>query len=171
MFKGKNEVEEYPEDFDGVFKFTNATDEDFVTLWNNKEYTYPAGKTVPMVIANESLENIQQIRKYFAKRLAEREYLKSKDFKKIANGIKNSSGMSGATAVQSSYNESELQPWIDECLKPLEIGRQKVRTIPDEVLNVASKAIGGGNKENPYPAVDLNETFKEENEKLLPKRR
>lgn len=170
MFKGKNEVEEYPEDFDGVFKFTNATDEDFTTLWNNKEYTYPAGKTVPMVIANEPLENIQQIRKYFAKRLAEREYLKSKGFSKIANGIKNSTGLSGATAIQSSYDERDLQPWIDECLKPLELGTQKVKSRPAEELEVAGKALGGGNKENPYPAVDLNETFKEENEKLLARR-
>lgn len=166
--KGKNEVEDYGEDFDGVFRFTNATDEDFVTLWNNKEYTYPAGKTVPMVIANESLENIQQIRKYFAERLAKREFLKSKNFIKISNGIKDT--MAGRYVIPSSYNESELQPWIDECLKPLEIGRQKVKEIPEERLNVTAKAIGSGSKENPFPAVDLNETFKEDNEILLSKR-
>ncbi len=168
MFKGKNEVEDYPENFDGVFKFTNATDEDFTTLWNNKEYTYPAGKTVPMVIANESLENIQQIRKYFAKRLAEREYLNSKDFNKISNGLKDKDGIK--RVIPSSYNESELQPWIDECLKPLDPGFQKVKSVPEENLKVAGKVIGGGNKENPYPAVDLRETFKESNEQLLAKR-
>lgn len=163
--KGKNEVEDYGEDFDGVFRFTNATDEDFVTLWNNKEYTYPAGKTVPMVIANESLENIQQIRKYFAKRLAEREYFKSKDFKGIRNGIKDKDA--GRHVIASSYDEKSLQPWIDSCLKPLEIGRAKVIEVPDEKLNVIAKAIGSGSKENPYPPVDLNETFKEDNEVLL----
>src|SRR6266853_2493591 len=113
----KNEVEDYPEDFDGVFKFTNATDEDFKTLWNNNEYTYPAGKTVPMIIANTTLEEIQQIRKYFAKRLAEREFFKTKGFKKISNGTANPNG--GGTLVPSMFNESALQPWIDECLKPL----------------------------------------------------
>lgn len=166
--KGKNEVEDYGDDFDGVFRFTNATEEDFVTLWNNKEYTYPAGKTVPMVIANESLENIQQIRKYFAKRLAEREYFKSKGFMKISNGIKDT--MAGRYVIPSSYDEKALQPWVDECLKPLEIGKQQVHSVPEERLNVAAKAIGSGNKENPYPPVDLNDEFKEENELLLAKR-
>lgn len=48
------------ETFDGVFKFTNATDEDFAVLWNNKEYVYPANTSCPMVIANESAENIDR---------------------------------------------------------------------------------------------------------------
>lgn len=162
----KNEVEDYPEDFDGVFKFTNATDEDFVTLWNNKEYTYPAGKTVPMVIANATLEEIQQIRKYFAKRLAEREYFKTKDFKNIKNGIKDKEA--GRHVIPSMFNEEVLQPWVNECLKPLPVGRASVKEIPEEELSLkGSKALGTGTKENPFPTVDLNGTFKEENEKLL----
>lgn len=165
QLKGKNEVEEYADNFDGVFRFTNATDEDFVTLWNNKEYTYPAGRTVPMVIANSSLEEIQQIRKYFAKRLAEREFFKSKEFKSMRNGIKDKDA--GRHVVASTYNEAELQPWIDECLNPLAEGRATVKVIPEEKLNVVARAIGSGNKENPYPSVDLNETFKESNEELL----
>lgn len=167
-FKGKNEIEDYGDDFDGIFKFTNATSEDFVTLWNNKEYTYPAMKTVPMIIAGESLENIQQIRKYFAKRLAEREYLKSKGFIKIQNGIKDTNA--GRYVIPSSYDEKELQPWIDQCLTPLEIGRAKVHEIPEERLNVVAKAIGSGVKDNPFPPVDLNQEFIKENEEMLSKR-
>lgn len=166
MRKLKNEVEEYPDDFDGVFRFTNDTDEDFTTLWNNKEYTYPAGKTVPMVIANSTLEEIQQIRKYFAKRLAEREFFKSKGFNNMKNGTPNRS--TGTNAVPSMYNEEVLQPWIDSCLKPLPIGRATVKQVPDQELPIkGSKALGSGNKDNPYPSTDLNAEFKESNEELL----
>ena len=162
----KNEVEDYPEDFDGVFKFTNATDEDFTTLWNNKEYTYPAGKTVPMIIANATLEETQQIRKYFAKRLAEREYFKSKEYNKVKNGTPNPNG--GGTLVPSMFNEKVLQPYIDQCLTPLPEGRAKIadRKTP-EIETKGTKPLGTGTKENPYPKVDLNSEFKEENEKLL----
>ncbi len=165
--KGKYEVEDYGDDFDGVFRFTNATDEDFIFLWNNKEYIYPAGKTVPMVIADESLERIQSIRKMAAKRLAEREFFKSKDFNKSKNGIKD--GMAGRYVIASSYDEKLLQPWVDDCLKPLETGRAIVKKIPEEKLNVVAKAIGSGSKDSPFPTVDLNETFKESNEELLAK--
>ena len=164
----KNEVEEYPEGFEGVFYFTNATDEDFVTLWNNKEYTFPKKKTVPMIIANEPLENIQQIRKYFAKRLAEREFFKSKDFTKSKNGIVNAG--SGSNMVASSYDERLLQPWIDECLEELPRAKPIIRNLPEEKLNVVAKAIGSGTKDNPYPSTDLNAEFKESNEELLSKR-
>lgn len=165
----KNEVEEYPEGFEGVFYFTNATDEDFTTLWNNKEYTYPKGTTVPMIISNEPLENVQQIRKYFAKRLAEREFFKSKDFTKTRNGVVNASG--GGNMVASMYDEKVLQPWVDQCLEPLPRAKAIVKSRPDETLNVkASKAIGSGSKENPYPATDLNAEFQESNAQLLAQR-
>lgn len=167
--KGKYELEDYGDDFDGVFRFTNATSEDFIFLWNNKEYIYPAGKTVPMIIADESLERIQSIRKMAAKRLAEREYFKTKEFMKAKNGLKDS--MAGRFVIASSYDEKLLQPWVDECLKPLEIGRATIRNVPEEQLNVIAKAIGSGNKENPFPPIDLNAEFKESNEELLAKSR
>ena len=165
----KNEVEDYPEDFDGVFRFTNATDEDFTTLWNNKEYTYPAGKTVPMIIANSTQEETQQIRKYFAKRLAEREFFKSKDFKRIKNGTANPNG--GGTLVPSMFNEGLLQPWVDQCLTPLPVGRATVHSLPAEKLETkGTKPLGTGTKENPFPKVDLNQEFKESNEEMLGQR-
>lgn len=167
MPPNKNEVEEYEVDFDGVFRFTNATDEDFVTLWNNKEYTYPAGQTTPMIIANASLEEIQQIRKYFAKRLAEREFFKTKGFKESRNGLKDKD--MGRNVVASSFNEGQLQPWIDECLKPLPIGKQKVKNLPTEERNIkVTKAIGQGSADGMnFPTTDLNAEFKESNEQML----
>lgn len=167
---GKYEVDQEELDAEkGIFKFTNPTDEDFVFMWNNKEYIYPAQKTVIMFIENESPERVQSIRKMAAKRLAEREYYGSKDFKKISNGLKDPS--MGRNVIQSSIDEQNLQKFIDSCLKPMEMANARVKVLPEEHLNVAGKAIGGGNKENPYPTVDLNETFKEENEKLLAQHR
>ena len=168
MQKLKNEVDEFDPEFDGVFRFTNTSDEDFTTLWNNKEYTYPAGQTVPMIIANESLENIQQIRKYFAKRLAEREYYKTKGFKEVKNGIKNKE--MGRNVVSSGYDEGDLQPFINSCLKPLPEGRQKVKDVPPEERNIkVSKAFSTGDPTNPFPSVDFNSEFQEENKKMLPR--
>ena len=39
-----------PEDFDGVFRFTNFTDEDFTTLWNGQEYNFPKQSRTTMII-------------------------------------------------------------------------------------------------------------------------
>ena len=69
-----------PEDFDGTFRFTNPSEEDFIGEWGSKEYHFPAGKTVPMVMPEYSPIEIQHIRKKFAKNLAEREFYKSKGY-------------------------------------------------------------------------------------------
>jgi hypothetical protein len=168
MKKMKNEVEEYEADFDGVFRFTNNDDEDFITLWNNKEYTYPAGQTVPMIIANESLENIQQIRKYFAERLAEKRFYKTKNFKEARNGVKDKD--MGRNVVATSFDKKLLQPYIDECLKPLPAGKQQVHQIPNEDRNIkVSKSFSTGDPSNLYPSVDLGREFEKENEAMLPK--
>lgn len=166
----KHEVEEYDADFDGIFRFTNATNEDFDFRWNNIIYTYPAGQTVPMIIKNESLENVQQIRKYAAKALAEREFFNTKGFKESRNGLKNKD--MGRNVVASSYNENQLQPWIDQCLKPLPAGKAIVKKLPSEDMQLkASKPIGKGSVDgSQFPVVDLNETFKEDNEKMLKSR-
>lgn len=140
-------------EFDGVFRFTNATDEDFTALWNNKEYTFPAKSTCPMIIEGETQENIQEIRKRFAKRLAEREYFGTKDFLKIANGTKSKDGYKHV--VPSMYNESVLQPWIDQCLEPLPVAKPTVKSRKhdeDSSYKVAKAVNENGN---------LNEEFKD----------
>ena len=62
------------DEFSGVFMFTNPTDKERKYLWNNKEYVFPAESTVPLIIPSETLENIQEIRKRFAYRMAEERF-------------------------------------------------------------------------------------------------
>lgn len=136
-------------DFDGVFRFTNDSDEDFVTLWNNQEYIFPAHKTVKLIIANETLENVQEIRKRFAYRWAVREFYKSKEYfkmSKMGNGL------------PPTFDERILEPMIERCLTPLPEAPIKIRKrVKDSDENyVGSKAIS--DKENP------NFVFREESE-------
>ncbi len=136
-------------DFDGVFRFTNATEEDFIGLWNNKEYTFPAGTCCPIVIPDETLENIQSIRKKWAYKLAVREFYKGKDYTKMSKM---------GNGLPPTYDEKILEPIIQTCLKPLPLAKTKVRAgkKDDESNYKGSKAVSG--KE------DLNYIFREEAE-------
>lgn len=131
---------ELTNDFDGVFRFTNATDEDFSGFWNNKEYVFPAGTCCPMIIANEPLENIQEIRKKFAYKLAVREFYKGKVYAKMSKM---------GNGLPPTFDEKILEPWIEQCLKPLPIAKAKVKEGKrDSERNYkASKAIS--DKDNP----------------------
>lgn len=137
--------------FDGVFRFTNATDEDFTVLWNSKEYKFPAGTSCPMLIANETSENIQEIRKKFAYKLAVREFYKGKVYKDMAK-------MGGG--LPPTFDDKILEPWIDQCLVPLPKAQAIVKEAPKkEVRFKGSKAVSG--KDN------LNEKFKDDEPDVL----
>jgi len=120
-----------PEDFDGTFRFTNWTDEDFIGKWNSKEYAFPAQTTSPIIMLDATPIEIQNIRKKFAKDLAEREFGKSqvyKDFLKRERNVDGSPrgyGMSGA----ASYSLNELTPYIQRCLEPLPEGKVSVTAV------------------------------------------
>lgn len=134
-------------DFDGVFKFTNVTDEDFVAFWNNKEYTFPAKSSCALIIPNEPYENIQEIRKKFAYKLAVREFYKGKEYVKMSKMGK---------GLPPIFDEKILEPMIELCLKPLPMAKVKVKIgkKEDERAYRGSKAVSG--KDN------LNEVFKDE---------
>lgn len=144
-------------DFDGVFRFTNATDEDYSHLWNNEEYFFPAGKTTPMIMPKENLESIQNIRKLFAYDLALREFYKSKDYKaRVKIG----------RATPSVFDEKILEPWITECLKPLPIVKATMRKLKGDDHNYkASKAI----TKDDNPNFEFRNEAKEENIKSVGK--
>jgi hypothetical protein len=109
-----------PSDFDGVFRFSNPSDEDFIGVWGSKEYLFPAGTTVPIVMSEHSPIEIQHIRKKFAKDLAEREWFKSKGYKSLQKqegtmGNRNLSSIHQA----AQYTITDLEPYILKCLEPL----------------------------------------------------
>jgi hypothetical protein len=123
--------------FDGSFKFTNTSKEDFTFLWNNKEYTFPAESSSPMIIAGESLENIQEIRKRAAYKWAVREFFKTKEGKaieKTASGYLN----------PATYSDKILEPFIQQCLNPLPLKAAVVKEgkVAKSKLDGGSKAIG-----------------------------
>jgi hypothetical protein len=133
--------------FGGVFKFTNPTEEDFTVLWNNKEYTFLANTTSPIIISDESLEHIQEIRKKWAYKLAVREFYKGKEYQRLSK-------MGGG--LPPTFDEKILQPLVDKCLTPLPEADAIVRPVKRvELKTRASKAIG--EKEDPSYA------FREEN--------
>jgi len=134
------------ENFDGVFRFSNNSDEDFKVLWNNVEYTFPAKTRSPIIIPNESLENIQAIRKRFAYKWAEREWFKGAEYErmsKMGNGL------------PPTRDDRMLEPLIQQCLDPLPLAKSTSKPGPkNEVKTRATKAVG--------PDDNLNEAFKEE---------
>jgi len=113
------------EEFGGIFYFTNPTKKDRVKLWNNVEYKFPAESTVPLIIRNEPLENIQEIRKRFAKdlaleRLYEGEAVKNREGEVVFDYKKAKEMGNG---LPPTFDEKILEPMIEECLKPLPIAR------------------------------------------------
>lgn len=127
-----------PPDFDGVFRFTNPSKDDFVGQWGGKQYLFPALSTVPLVIQEHSPLEIQHIRKKFARDLAEREFYKSKAYKVMADqegkpGNRTMTGIHQAAA----YTLDDLVPYIQSCLKPLKDSQMLSR--PAERVSVEDK--------------------------------
>lgn len=109
-------------DFNGVFMFTNWTDEDFTGFWNNKEYIFTAKTSSPIIIDDESLKNIQEIRKRFAYKLAQREFYGGKEYDKLVKmGNKSAGGM------PPIFDEKILEPLIEKCLNPLPVVKAVIR--------------------------------------------
>lgn len=135
-----------PENFTGMFYFTNPSSEDFVGKWGNKAYTYPAMKTTPMVIVDATPLEVQNIRKKFAKELAEREFFKSDKYEQMRSteGVRMPNGMINPTMNSMKqanlYSEGDLKGYIQKCLDPLPIAQQSVRDLPkDNIMEKLSR--------------------------------
>ena len=74
----------------------------------------------PLIIADESLQNIQEIRKRFAYRWATKQFYSGKEYDKMKK-------MGGG--IPPTFDEKILEPWIQQCLKPLPIAAIKVKTL------------------------------------------
>lgn len=137
MENKKADVLEYspvlPVDFDGTFRFTNWTDEDFIGKWNSLEYRFPAKTTSPILISDQTPLEIQSIRKHFAKALAEREFFKGRVYEtlRLREGEKDDMGMIKPRGYGMShagvYTIKDLTPFIQKCLEPLQIARAEVK--------------------------------------------
>lgn len=113
-----------PSDFDGVFRFTNSREEEFKAKWGGIEYTFPALKTVPMVIPGATPEEVQHIRKKFAKEWAIEEFAKTPKFAKL-----NDVPPGGTPAL---YTEDDLAPFIQKCLEPLPLAQAALKKMPKD---------------------------------------
>lgn len=126
-----------PADFDGVFRFTNFSKNEFKARWNNVEYTFPALSTTPMVIPGETPEAVQSIRKKFAKELALREFYASPEFIGMQD--------EGKLGTPPLYTDEDLAPYIQRCLEPLPAGTVKTRVLPKDSEERYTKDAKGRN--------------------------
>ncbi len=126
-------VTSLPENFDGVFRFTNPTDKVFIGKWGGKSYSFQPMSTTPMVILDATPLEIQQIRKKFAKDLAVQRFFEGENYKKMIEMEKDKN--SGAPRLNSlhmanTYSEKELETYIQECLRPLPSAKVSVADSP-----------------------------------------
>lgn len=132
-----NEKNVLPVDFDGIFRFTNWTDNEFKARWNNLEYAFPAQHMVPMIIPNSTPEEVQYIRKKFAKELAIREFYATDRFKNMENVPPG--------GVPALYTEKDLTPFIQKCLEPLPIAKAEIKALPKDTEDRYRKNTKGKN--------------------------
>lgn len=125
-----------PEDFDGVFRFTNWTEEDFVGVWGGRQYTFPALTTSPLVVPEHSPLEVQNIRKKFAKDLAEREFFRSKDYKRFHNQERNNDGSPRLNSIHQAgtYSLDDLAPFVQKCLESLPVSKALRQDVLKEDL-------------------------------------
>ena len=120
-----------PSDFDGVFRFTNYTNSEFKAKWDNKEYTFPANKTSPMVIPSATPLEIQSIRKKFAKELAVACFYQSDKFKAMNTSHLNKDG-EPTGGMPALYTDADIAPFIQRCLEPLPLAQATVKDLPKD---------------------------------------
>lgn len=119
-------VQVLPHSWDGRFPFTNDSDEDFVFVWAKKGYLFPARKTVDMMkmAFNATPLEVQQIRKFAAKKWAEREFFKGNRYEAMRSreGAKDEYGVIqarlGSFNAAGSYSDGDLTEGIQKCLQP-----------------------------------------------------
>lgn len=116
-----------PEGFNGTFYFTNYTDSDFVDKWDSIEYTFPARKTVPLIIPSETPLGVQEIRKKFARNLAIKVFYESDKYK-----VRESEAPAGSGKIPAIFTEADLAPYIQKCLEPLPLDMAKAEVKEKE---------------------------------------
>lgn len=129
-----------PENFTGVFYFTNWSDEDFIGTWGKRGYLYPAMKTTPMVIFDATPLEVQNIRKKFAREFSEREFFKSDKALKLQSQEILADGTPRFKSFKNAalYTDSDLKEYIQKCLDPLPLAQQTVMEV-NPVIDVEER--------------------------------
>jgi len=133
-------VKMIPENFDGIVRFTNWSDEDFTGKYNSKEYFFKANTTSPLFNVDIStatetrlaspLELLNIVKK-FALDLAVREWGKTQWYKdslkreRNVDGSPRGQGMSGA----ASYSIDQLAPLIQKGLYIYTSGKTSIKEM------------------------------------------
>lgn len=131
----------------GVFYFTNPglakfkdrqgnITTDFTTLWNNREYTFTGKTTVPLLIPSTTPEEIQAIRKQFAKNYAQAWFFTTKRYQELVKK---------GGYIPATYDEdTEYQEVIQACLTALPESQLSIKEAPkaSEDDFKGSKAVG-----------------------------
>lgn len=142
---------------DNLIRFTNSTDEDFVTTWDSKEYTFPAGTSNPILIGSP-LEN-QEIRKIFARKLAERELFKSKAWRKNETDAVKAVAKGEQPLLRGTYSDDEIAPLVQACLTPLPEGHVTVKEVDKVTTEKILKGLGKPEKFKPAEDVEQSGGF------------
>lgn len=140
-----------PAGFNGTFTFTNWTKEEFRARWNKKEYIFPPESTVPLVVLDATPIETQNIRKKFARDLAEREYFKSDKYKGLES--QNPRGAVDSFKVAIGWNASDLNSLVQRALEPMAAADIKFQVVADDTEDKLHKDDNG----KPItPVVDKN---------------
>lgn len=132
-----------PKNWDGRFMFTNDSDEDFVFVWSKKAYLFPAMQSVDMMrMAFDATPlEVQQIRRFAAKKYGEREFFKSEGYNKMKSFERNpQTGEPTLMSFQSarSYTDGDLAPFIQSCLSDRPVGEA---LVSDEIVEVNTEEL------------------------------
>ena len=127
-----------PENFDGIVRFTNWSDEDFVGRYNSKDYEFKANSTSPLFNVDLTGPNgeakmaspleLLNIVKKFALDLAIREWGKSQWTKDNLKRERNSDGTPRFQGMQgaATYSIDQLAPLIQKGLYVYDSSKAKV---------------------------------------------
>ncbi len=162
-----------PENFDGLVRFTNWSDEDFTAKYNSKEYTIPANSTVVIspLMPDRSPLDLLNICKKFALDLAVREWGKTQWMKdqlkreRNVDGSPRGYGMSGA----ATYSIDQLAPLIEKGLYVYQTANAKVQEslrpkIEDRLTRDKKGRLNSKAVEQDEPLNDVVDSFARSNQ-------
>ncbi len=117
-----------PADFDGDFYFSNPDDEEFIGKWGGKAYRYAPQTRSKMIISKASPEEVQQIRKKFARELGNKMFFKSEKAKQMTTIERQSNGEPVFRSIHqaNTYSDADIAPYTQACLDPLPLARASV---------------------------------------------